>query len=274
MVVALVAGQAIPGQAIPGPLAPGELSTGERPGDLGKAFVTAYRRENLSRYRYHTGATLRPIAADETCPILFRDLGLAGTALFLNGELRRLAGPPSPITYMRTWHHVEPYTDHGRIGRLVFLRPLTLHPWHSGVRHIYVASGARLGDSDTIGYVPGHIDLQDAATRLAHARTVSEVREVFGPEYDDARHDAVTRITALQHEERHTEAVFEPLRRRLQSRDRDARARARDDMARWKLDESDLCTAWHHLGDDRRAYLRALADEQRPGAGESPCPSR
>jgi hypothetical protein len=32
-------------------------------------------------------------------------------------------------------------------------------------------------------------------------------------------------------------------------------------MAALGLDERDVCTAWHHLPDDRRAYLCHLATE-------------
>src|SRR3954453_3119284 len=98
----------------------------------------------LSGFRWHTGATLRPVAPGEACPVLFRDIGPAALALFLRGKLPRLAGPLSPIVYMRTADHVEPYTDYEKTGRLVMLRPLAIGPWHSGVPHIYV-SKARPG---------------------------------------------------------------------------------------------------------------------------------
>src|SRR5437660_291858 len=68
-----------------------------------------YPADNLSAYRYHTGASLRPLRPDEVCPVLFRDLGPVALARFLRGQLRRLAGPQSPIIYMRTEEYVEPY---------------------------------------------------------------------------------------------------------------------------------------------------------------------
>src|SRR6476660_5579182 len=95
--------------------------------------------DDLSAFRWHTGATLRPLAPGEPCPGLFRDIGPLALALFLRGKLPRLAGPLSPIVYMRTADYVEPYTDFERTGRLVLLRPLALGPWHSGVPHIYVS---------------------------------------------------------------------------------------------------------------------------------------
>src|SRR5262245_45390935 len=98
-----------------------------------------YPADDLSGFRWHTGATLRPLGPEEVCPVLFRDIGPAALALFLRGRLRRLAGPMSPLVYMRTAEYVEPYTDHERTGRLVFLRPLLLHPWHAGTGHVHVA---------------------------------------------------------------------------------------------------------------------------------------
>src|SRR5262245_4268921 len=99
-----------------------------------------FQGENLARFRYHTGATLRPLAPDEPCRVLFRDVGPLAAADFLRGRLRRLAGPLAPILYTRTADYREPYVDHGRVGRLVFLRPKALNPWDSGVPTVYVAS--------------------------------------------------------------------------------------------------------------------------------------
>src|SRR5262249_13793916 len=101
----------------------------ETPALFNERPAQAYPADNLASFRYHPGATLRPLRPEEPCPVLFRDLGSDGMLLFLQGRLRRLAGPPSPIVYMRTEAYAEPYTDHEGIGRLVFLRPLVLHPW-------------------------------------------------------------------------------------------------------------------------------------------------
>src|SRR5262245_43147375 len=128
--------------------------------------ASGYPADRLAGFRWHTGADLRPLAPDEVCPVLFRDVGPEATALFLRGQLRRLAGPLSPIIYMRTEDYVEPYVDPERIGRLVFLRPLRLHVWHSGVPSIYVASARHLCDPETVGFVPGEVPLAEAARRL------------------------------------------------------------------------------------------------------------
>src|SRR4051812_10889489 len=152
----------------PGPYAQRSPGQGRSPADP------------LARYRSHTGADLRPIGPDEPCPILFRDVGPAALARFLRGELRRLAGPYTPITYLRTAAYEEPYTDHEAIGRLVFLRPLCLHPWHSGVPSIYVARATRTGDPATIGFAPGALPLAEVARRAAEVTDVSGLREVLG----------------------------------------------------------------------------------------------
>jgi hypothetical protein len=68
--------------------------------------------ENLARFRYHTGATLRRLAPEEPCPRLYRDIGPQAMARFLAGRLERLAGPLAPILYSRTAAYREPYRDH------------------------------------------------------------------------------------------------------------------------------------------------------------------
>jgi hypothetical protein len=213
--------------------------------------------EDLSRYRFHTGAALRALAPDEPCPVLFRDLGPAALRRFLRGELRRLAGPLSPITYLRTVHFREPYTDHERIGRLIFLRPVLLSPWHAGVREVFVARATRYPDPATIGYVPGHVDLADAGRRAASMRTALELREELGgASYDAAVEGAIEHLGALEAELEATEQAAAPLRRALQSRREDDRRRARDEMARLGITEDDLCAAWHHLPRPRRELLK------------------
>lgn len=208
----------------------------------------------MRRYRWHTGATLRPVSPDEPLPVLFRDIGPVATARFLAGDLRRLAGPMTPITYMRSYHYVEPYTDHARIGRLVILDPRALGVWHSGLPHVWVAEASR--SSGAVAYVPGHWSLADAADRIAGARQIEEVREALGGvEHDDAIDAARVRLRALNHTCEAVERRAEPLRRRLQSQDDRERAAARAEMDRKGIDEVDLCAAWHHLPAPRRAWL-------------------
>src|SRR5262249_40825650 len=159
----------------------------ETPARFNEAGARRYPADDLSGFRWHTGATLRPVRPGEACPVLFRDIGPAALALFLRGRLRRLAGPLSPLVYLRTADYTEPYTDYERTGRLVALRPLLLHPWHAGAPHVYVARAVPGVDATTVGFVPGEVPLAEAA-RLAHElENVGQLREAFGGRaYDDA----------------------------------------------------------------------------------------
>jgi len=216
-----------------------------------------YPADDLARFSYHTGAATRPLEANESCPVLFRDLGLVATARFLRGELRRLAGPLAPITYMRTEAYTEPYTDYEQIGRLVFLRPLLLAPWHSGVPHIYVARASRTADPVTVGFVPGHVPLEDAASLAADLRDTSELRQALGGRHhDDASLHTLHRLEKVGFELEATEKLAGPLRRCFQSQERKERELAREEMDRLGITENDLCAAWHHLPRERRAFLR------------------
>ena len=47
------------------------------------------------------GAHARPLAADEVCPTLFRDVGPQALHAFLNGKLGKLEGPGSLCIFMR-----------------------------------------------------------------------------------------------------------------------------------------------------------------------------
>ena len=221
--------------------------------------MTLNHTEDLRKYRYHTGATLRPLAADEPCPVLFRDIGPEAMSCFLRGQLTRLAGPFSPITYMRTADYQEPYTDHGRIGRLMFLNPKELSPWHSGVETIYVAHASRMTAPDTLGFVPAEIPLPEAARLLKDAKNIQDLEQVIGPAmYREAVADTLHRLDQLIASLRATESFAEPLRRDMQSGDSQSREKALDLMRKTGLTESDLCAAWHHLPEGRRAELREM----------------
>jgi hypothetical protein len=216
-----------------------------------------YAQEDLARFRWHTGAALRPVAPGETCPILFRDLGPEALARFLRGTLPRLAGPLSPITYLRTAEFVEPYTDHEAIGRIIVIRPLALRPWCSGVPHVFVSPAAPGIDRSVVAFVPGGLDLAAVGRRAAEMRTSDELREDLGGRaYDDLREAELSRLDRLGEELAATERLAAPLRRRLQSREAAERRRARDDLAKAGLSEEDLCAAWHHLPRARREAVR------------------
>jgi hypothetical protein len=157
---------------------------------------------------------------------------------------------------MRTADYVEPYTDYAKTGRLVILRPLSLGVWHSGQPHIYV-SRARMGvDRGTIGFVPGDIALSEAAGLLGDAHDTRELRDALGGRiHDDAIAESLHQLEQLGEELARTEAFADPLRKLLHSANRADRERAQVAMARVGLTEGDVCTAWHHIPRDRRAWI-------------------
>ncbi|MBS0260891.1 MAG: hypothetical protein JSS02_02955 [Planctomycetes bacterium] len=215
--------------------------------------------DNLARFSYHTGASLRALENDELCPILFRDVGPEAMAAFLRGELRQLCGPLSPVTYLRTKDYCEPYVDHGQIGRLVFLRPLAVGPWHSGVPSIYVAPRHVSVDYESVAFLPAAIPFAEAAHRLSAAISVAELAEEFGGRvYREACRETLASLDALNREIAESEQLAVPLRRLYQSPRQSQRDQAREQMARLGLTESDLCTAWHHLPVARRAFIREV----------------
>lgn len=231
----------------------------ETPGEFCEREQCEYGSESLSRFSFHTGADLRPLAEDEICPILFRDIGLIAMIRFLRGELERLAGPLSPITYARTEQYVEPYTDYENVGRLVLLRPLSLKPWHSGIRTIYVSRADQSTDFSTVGFVPGGMTLTDAAELMREVQNVQELREVLGgSHYDELIVDTAHRLDHARAEMEESEKIAAPLRAELQSLDYAQREEARAKMAKWDITEHDLCAAWHHVPRERRALLREV----------------
>lgn len=226
------------------------------------SLAAPYPSEDLSRFRWHTGAEPRAIAPGEPCPILFRDLGTAALARFLRRDLARLAGPLSPITYYRTAGFREPYIDHENIGRIVVLRPLGLGVWHSGVPDVFVGPARPGIDRENVGYVPGAFDLEEVARRAEAMRTTAELREELGGRaYDELWGEALRGLDRLESELAAAEALAMPLRRKLKSRDSGERSRAREAMARAGLTEDDLCAAWHHLPRERRARIREALPE-------------
>jgi hypothetical protein len=221
--------------------------------------------EDLSRFRYHTGATLRRLAPDEPCRVLFRDIGPWAMAQFLRGELKRLAGPLAPILYTRNADYQEPFMDYEPVGRLVFLQPSLLRPWYSGVPTIFVASLQQRVDPRTIGFVPADIDLPDAERRLQDVTDTAALREALGRSaLDDAVAETLVVLDRLNRAHAESERWAEPLRRKLQSGEPAESQWAKDWLAGHGLTESDLCTAWHHLPRERRARfhdaVRGLAE--------------
>jgi len=211
---------------------------------------------DLRRYRWHTGAELRRVDPDEPLEPLFRDVGTDALLLFLRGELRRLAGPMTPLTYTRTWRWREPYVDHEQTGRLVFLKPHALGPWHSGVEHVFVAPASVHVAPDALAYVPGDRSLEESASCLRDVRSRAELREAFGGTLYDERlaHDRA-RLIALHAERDESERRLRPLREALQR----GEPEARHTLDRLGISESVLCQAFHHVSRDARARILELA---------------
>jgi hypothetical protein len=178
-------------------------------------------------------------------------------AIFLRGGLQRLSGPVTPITYLRTADYLEPYTDYARIGRLALLRPMEVHPWHSGVEHIFISTACRMPGTDSLGFIPGTLTLPQAAGALAGVRTREELREAFGgDEYDDLQSESLAHLDNLNRECRESERWGVRCRRIFQMGSPDARQRLTEELEFFGLDESDLCSAWHHLPIERRNLLK------------------
>ena len=217
---------------------------------------------DLRRFRYHTGAEPKRMARDEPCPPLFRDLGFEAMARFLRGELQRLCGPLSPITYMSSASYVEPYTDYGQIGRLMLLAPQTITPWHSGVEAVFIGPREIKIDYENMIFIPSEIPATIAAGQLSDVQTFREAADVIGIHYyQEAKAETILRLDHLITTHAETERVAGPLRRRFQSSSLRERDDAREWMMRVGLIESDICTAWHHLSDQRREFIhRALCE--------------
>lgn len=221
--------------------------------------------ENLARFRFHTGATPRRLASDELCPRLYRDIGPEAMARFLAGRLDRLAGPMAPILYSRTASYQEPYRDYEPVGRLVFLRPLELRPWFSGVADVYVAPVRCQVSAITVGFLPARVDPSRAEPLLSGVSSLPDLREALGGRlYDEALIETRASLDRLNRELSETEILAEPLRRGLQSRSAAESESVRTWLEAHGLAESDLCAAWHHLPRERRALLRDALERRVP----------
>lgn len=213
-------------------------------------------RADLSKFRYHTGATLRRLGEDEACPVLFRDLGPVGMSLFLGKALKRLAGPMSPILYLRTCDYVEPYTDYEDIGRLAVLRPKAIDPWFSGLPEVYVAEARLAPMSDCMTFVPAEWTTRDGARALDDLPDPGAVREALGGRLLDQRlADLSASLRGWNAALEASERLARPVRRILQSGTLDERDAVRADMDRHGICERDLCSAWHHIPRSRRGAL-------------------
>ncbi|MBI2372365.1 MAG: hypothetical protein HYV07_00060 [Deltaproteobacteria bacterium] len=233
----------------------------------GMDAVDEYASDRLSTYSWHTGGRVEPLDPDEPCPLLFRDLGPRPTLTFLTGRLRRLAGPMSPLLYLRTERWQEPYTDHSGCGRLVFLRPLLVRPWRSGVPFVFVARGSADLDRSALGWVPSGVGLDRAADLLSAVANVDELREALGGrDYDAAREAAAAGLVELISQEDESERALGPLRAAHRSSHAQTRLRAETELFALGLSEHDLNDSWGHLApDDRDRILERVRGWGRRG---------
>lgn len=209
---------------------------------------------DLTIFSWHTGGPVRALGEGERCPALFRDLGPAAMLRLLRGGLPRLAGPTSPVTYARTVDYVEPYVDHEDFGRVAMLPWGTWRPWHAGMAEVYVTDAETRFDPSCMTVAPGEV-LTSVAREAPRLRTMAELGEVLGRHHGEWCEALAARLDVFGKELDEVERVMEPLRRAFQSGDRAERSRAREWMASRALAESDLCSPWHHLPRERRAFV-------------------
>jgi hypothetical protein len=207
---------------------------------------------DLTAYAWHTGGPVRALHEGERCPALYRDLGAVAMLRLLRGQLPRLAGPASPVTYMRTAHYVEPYTDHEHFGRVMLLPFGAWTPWHAGIADVYVTDADARFDPLCMDVVPDDRDLAALAREASRITSVDELYEALGPHHFEWKLSLARRLDGFTGELARVEAAMTPLRAAYQSQHDDVRRRARDRMGALSLTERDLCAPWHHLPRGRR----------------------
>jgi hypothetical protein len=192
---------------------------------------------------------MRRVDVDEPLPPLVRDVGPVALALFLRGQLQRLAGPLTPLLYLRTTKWIEPYVDHAGTGRLLFLDPHGLDPWFSGTEGVYVADADQQPrDRETLGYLPAGVDVPTGL------RTGHDLREAIAHDREREAHDLAA-LDLLNAACAKVEAISKPLRWLRQSGSEAQRRQLQELMAAGGVDEADLCGAFHHLEDRKRETL-------------------
>jgi hypothetical protein len=211
---------------------------------------------DLARVRFHTGASPRPLGDEEPCPPLFRDLGPLGMQRYLSGILRRLAGPMSPILYLRTARYAEPYEDAEEIGRLAILQPSRLTPWHAGYDQVFVAGAHMAPDPAHMVVVPTAWSFGVEAEHLSGLPDADAVREVIGRlVHRDMCEALLARTTSLIAAQEASEQRARPVRQMLQTGTPRQREQIRSSMREHGVSERDLCSAWHHVPTERQEAL-------------------
>lgn len=214
-----------------------------------------YPGADLRAYAAEIGGVPEPIPRDKPCPILFRDVGPDGLAEFLAGHLRDLAGNEAPVVWLRTAEAPLPTRAAREFGEIILLRPMSLLPWRTCERGVYVASRAHVAAPGSLGFVPPGSDRLDLAKRARRLSTEEEWRDRLSPRvYDTARGSAKKRVESYRRERDLVDAAAAPLRRAL----RDDPAAARREMERLGLREEDLCGPWFGLTPARRREVRRI----------------
>ena len=219
---------------------------------------------DLSAFAWHTGGAVRPLGDGEPRPVVFRDLGPAATLRLIERRLPRLAGPTSPVTYLRTAGYGEPFVEHGHFGRVLVLPSARAELWHAGIAEVFVAPADAAFEPDAMALVPddgaGGADLGALARAAAAMRDARELHEHLGGAVHDAWQAATAeRLREFARELAEVERRLAPLRRGFQACDRALRRRTRDWMAAHGLTEHDLCAAWHHIAPARRIEVLDVA---------------
>jgi hypothetical protein len=216
---------------------------------------------DLRVFGWHTGGAVRRLGDGELRPLLLRDLGPEATLRLLDGRLGRLAGPTSPVTYLRTARYEEPFVDHGHFGRIAVLASASAEVWHAGIAEVFIASADIGFEPHRMALVPDDTDLAALAEGAAAMQDAGELREhLGGAVHDHWRADTAERLRCFARELAAVEVHLAPLRRAFQAAGERRRQAARDRMAALGLTEVDLCAAWHHIAPQRRAEVAALAE--------------
>lgn len=201
------------------------------------------------------GSSPRPLADDEPCPTLYRDVGPQALGAFLDGTLTRYGPERTPWLYLRDASLPSFSRCADELGLLVFLQPLAIGPWR-GNPGIWVSEPERTPPRDTVAFLPGGEDVHSVDGRLADVADVAALREALGGAEYDARVEASTRALRVYLEGWElAERVSRPLRAALDGPSTARAVETRALLASAGLTEPDLRAPWYHLTRDRRAEV-------------------
>jgi hypothetical protein len=211
--------------------------------------------------------TARPLADDEPCPTLFRDVGPQALQAFLDGKLARLEGPSSPCVFLRD-ASLPGFTGVVReLGVLVFLQPLQLGPWRSSQPGIWVSELGRMPPAETLGFVPRVESIAQVEAQLGDAADVAAMREALGgARYDEQVSEAKRALGQYLETWRHIERAATPWRMILAGNSEAERRAALAALAREGVSERDLSVPLFLLPAARRAELAATLSSLAGGS--------